>query len=162
MQEPEFIKLFRALPPKRQRLAFVFTAVMLVLIGSQFVFIAFRENIIYFYTPSELLSHQKPKNQGVRVGGLVEIGSSKRHPGGMLTFILTDGNGRLGVYYPGQLPALFREGQGAVVEGRFQADGTLFADRILAKHDENYMPKEVVDRRKQSGYWRQPAAQPQR
>jgi cytochrome c-type biogenesis protein CcmE len=156
MAEPDFIARFRRLPPKRQRLAFVFLAVMLTAIGLQFVLGAFRQNIIYFYTPSELFSHQKPRNQPIRVGGLVEFGSSKRRPDGTRTFIVTDGAARIGVYYKGQLPALFREGQGVVAEGLFQPDGTLLAERILAKHDEQYMPPEVAARLKQSGYWREP------
>lgn len=158
---PGFVKGYlRSLPLKRQRALFVFFAVLLGAAGVLVILNAFRDNIVYFYTPTELFFRHVPPHQPVRVGGLVEMGSVKREPQGTLGFVITDGGHRVRVEYKGVPPDLFREGQGVIAEGSLDESGTLLAGRILAKHDEKYMPREVVDRLKQSGYWRGGRAAP--
>lgn len=138
--------------PKRQRLVFVLCSVALVCASALMMMQAFRDNIVFFRTPSELLAKPDPKQPRVRIGGLVELGSVT-HNGDMHRFSLGDGNATVTVEYSGLLPALFREGQGIVAEGRL-TDGNVFkADNVLAKHDENYMPREVVEALKKSGHW---------
>lgn len=121
---------------------------------------ALRTSITYFYTPSELLALDAPPANTIRLGGLVENGSiahgdaSGADPSNtMVSFIVTDGGAATPVRYQGLLPDLFREGQGVVVQGRLDGEGTLIADTVLAKHDENYMPKEVMDALKEQGLW---------
>lgn len=112
-------------------------------------------SVTLFMPPSEVAQKAEP-GQRVRIGGLVEQGSVGRAADGALLFRVTDGAGVLAVSYPGDPPDLFRENQGVVAEGVLGPDGTFLADRILAKHDENYMPKEVAEALKQSGEWRGP------
>lgn len=106
---------------------------------------AFRDNIVFFHTPSDVRSGTVPAGTQTRLGGLVEKGSIKRHSDGMdVAFRITDGANAIDVRYRGILPDLFREEQGVVAEGVVK-DGRLEASTILAKHDENYMPREVSD-----------------
>ena len=91
----------------------------------------------------------------MRIGGLVEAQSLLRSPDGHISFRITDGAADVAVDYQGLLPDLFREGQGAVAEGKLRPDGTFAASSVLAKHDENYMPREVVDALKKSGHWQE-------
>jgi cytochrome c-type biogenesis protein CcmE len=105
---------------------------------------AMRDNIVFFHTPTELLSGKVTEGNHVRIGGLVEKGSLERQPSGLdIKFRITDGAQSLPVLYTGILPDLFREGQGVVAEGRYQ-QGAFRASTILAKHDENYMPREAA------------------
>jgi cytochrome c-type biogenesis protein CcmE len=105
-----------------------------------------RENLLYFYSPSQLKASEAPTEHAVRVGGLVVDGSVKRESGSLkVSFGLTDGAEIVTVTYAGILPDLFREGQGIVARGALQTDGSFSADEVLAKHDENYMPPEVAD-----------------
>lgn len=145
---------FRGLPAKRQRLLFVFAAVVSCMVGVQLVLTVFRDNIVFFYTPLELQAHTQAKGRLVRLGGLVETGSLKKTGPDSIAFTATDGQARMQVAYSGMLPTLFREGQGMIAEGVLAEDGRFQAKRILAKHDERYMPKEVAERLKRSGYWR--------
>jgi cytochrome c-type biogenesis protein CcmE len=122
---------------------------------------AFSSNLVFFVSPSDL-AKQPDNGRSVRLGGLVKQGSVHRetldgHP--IATFGVTDGNATVMVNYSGILPDLFREGQGVVVLGTLQPGGTFRASEVLAKHDENYMPKEVADALKKSGHWN-PAAGP--
>ncbi len=122
---------------------------------------AFSSNLVFFVSPSDL-AKQPESGRSVRLGGLVKEGSVHRetldgHP--VATFGVTDGNNTVQVNYSGILPDLFREGQGVVVLGTVQAGGTFRASEVLAKHDENYMPKEVADALKKSGHW-DPSAGP--
>ncbi|HEY3846016.1 MAG TPA: cytochrome c maturation protein CcmE [Acetobacteraceae bacterium] len=122
---------------------------------------AFSSNLVFFVSPSDL-ARQPDNGRSVRLGGLVKEGSVHRetldgHP--IATFGVTDGNATVKVNYSGILPDLFREGQGVVVLGALQSGGTFRASEVLAKHDENYMPKEVADALKKSGHWN-PAAGP--
>ncbi|MCB2113071.1 MAG: cytochrome c maturation protein CcmE [Parvularculaceae bacterium] len=120
---------------------------------------ALKGSITYFYLPSDLAALDERPAAAIRLGGLVETGSvefgeteDRTRP--HVAFIVTDGENRIRVAYAGLLPDLFREGQGVIVQGRFTADGDhLNADTVLAKHDENYMPKEVADALKEKGRW---------
>jgi cytochrome c-type biogenesis protein CcmE len=107
---------------------------------------AFQENLLYFYSPTQIAAGEAPDNHSFRVGGLVVNGSVKRKPDSLqVQFDLTDNTETMTVEYTGILPDLFREGQGIVAMGSLQAGGKFVADEVLAKHDENYMPPEVAD-----------------
>ena len=133
-------------PVRKQRL-FVVLAVLIGLgIACGLMFYALRQNINLFYTPQQIASGEAPLDAQMRVGGLVEPGTVIRNPDTLdVTFGLTDGKGRFTVHYQGILPDLFREGQGIVASGRMQ-QGVFEADEVLAKHDENYMPPELVEK----------------
>jgi cytochrome c-type biogenesis protein CcmE len=130
-------------------------AAILVLVGgaAALVFAALKRNITYFYGPSEIEERLLADGVRFRLGGLVEAGSVAREPGAVVRFAVTDGKKSVPVRFAGTLPDLFREGQGVVTEGRFEA-GVFVAERVLAKHDERYMPREVVDALKRAGTWR--------
>ncbi|MBL4620016.1 MAG: cytochrome c maturation protein CcmE [Marinicaulis sp.] len=106
---------------------------------------ALQRNISYFYTPSEVIEAGLAANTRIRLGGMVEDGSLQSSDDVKITFRVTDGGQSIIVSYSGILPDLFREGQGVIAQGRMQADGSFIADTILAKHDENYVPKELID-----------------
>lgn len=131
--------------PRRQR----FIAITLILAGvsaaAALGVTALRSNILFFYTPTQLLAGEVPRAAVVRLGGLVTRGSVRRTPDSLkITFDLTDQKTTLGVRYEGLLPDLFREGQGIVAQGRLAADRIFDATEVLAKHDENYMPPELA------------------
>ena len=115
---------------------------------------AFRDSIVFFFSPTELMAHQHSPDQLLRVGGLVMTGSLKRGQGKTSTFEVTDGKDSIPVTYTGVLPDLFAEGQGVVAEGHM-VGGTFKATEVLAKHDAKYMPKEVVDALKKQGRWQE-------
>ncbi|MGF0536743.1 cytochrome c maturation protein CcmE [Agrobacterium sp. ES01] len=127
-------------------MGFIFAAVLLVMF-------AFGQSVAYFYMPSDLQTNHVGPGTRIRLGGLVEDGSVKRGGGSTVTFAVTDGKNTVPVTYTGILPDLFREGQGVVTEGTFESGNVFVADTVLAKHDENYMPKEVADRLKKDGVW---------
>lgn len=143
--------------PKHQRLIFVIISMVFLCVGTLLTMSAFRSNLIFFYSPSDLqkrITEQKPReNETLRIGGLVKSGSIKTNDDNV-DFVITDGKADIEVSYKGIVPNLFREGQGCIAEGSLSADGKFVAQRILAKHDEKYMPKEVVDALKRSGEWR--------
>jgi cytochrome c-type biogenesis protein CcmE len=114
-------------------------------IATAFALKAFNQNLLYYYSPTQVHAGEAPDSRSIRVGGLVENGSLKRQPGSMeVTFTLTDYQQTIPVSYTGVLPDLFREGQGVIARGKL--DGSRFvAEEVLAKHDENYMPPEVAD-----------------
>ncbi|MGH8119383.1 MAG: cytochrome c maturation protein CcmE [Gammaproteobacteria bacterium] len=113
---------------------------------------AFQQNLLYFYSPAQVAKGEAPVNRPFRVGGLVVAGSVVRDPESLtVKFVLTDTLQQITVEYDGILPDLFREGQGIVANGRMRSDGTFAAAEVLAKHDENYMPKEVADALKDAG-----------
>jgi cytochrome c-type biogenesis protein CcmE len=118
------------------------------------VLAAFSDNLVFFYSPSELAAKPLSTGQRIRIGGLVEI-HSVAHDGSRVAFRVTDGKTDMAVTYDGALPDLFREGQGVVAEGRLGADGVFVAGTVLAKHDERYMPPEVVEALKKSGHWQE-------
>jgi cytochrome c-type biogenesis protein CcmE len=114
---------------------------------------AFEDNIIFFYSPSDLSTKTPPQDRDFRIGGLVLEGSVKRTNETTITFTITDLTHEIKASYSGIVPALFKEGQGVVALGRMDHNGIFNAQEILAKHDENYMPKEVADALKKSGNW---------
>ena len=135
---------------RTRRLMVTFSAMMILGLAVFLVLSALEDNIVYFYSPSELeTSHQSAKR--LRIGGLVKDGSAKID-GLTAEFILTDGADDVSVSYKGALPDLFREGQGIIAEGAFQ-NNYFIADIVLAKHDETYMPREVADSLKEKGLW---------
>lgn len=139
--------------PKHQRLIFVLASILFLCTAVLFTLRAFKENLVYFYSPSDITAHPPAPAQKIRIGGLVKTGSIiKEHQ--QVRFTVTDGNNDIQVHYTGLLPNLFREGQGVIAEGIFE-ENAFVASTILAKHDENYMPKEVVDALKKSGHWKE-------
>ncbi len=137
---------------KRQRLQALILAAILLGLATGLVLVALEDSLVYFRTPSEL-STEKPGRR-IRLGGLVVPGSVQKSEDGIaVTFGVTDLEQTVAVRYRGILPDLFREGQGVVTEGALDASGVFVAGRVLAKHDENYMPPEVADALKKSGRW---------
>jgi cytochrome c-type biogenesis protein CcmE len=121
------------------------------------VLTAFEDSLVFFYSPTDIATRQLPADRRVRIGGLVEAGSIARGADGLsVRFVVTDLANTIPVSYRGVLPDLFREGQGVVAEGRL-ANGVFQADEVLAKHDEKYMPPEVVDALKKAGRWQEGA-----
>lgn len=105
---------------------------------------AFKNNLVFFFSPTQVASKEAPTNRTFRIGGLVEGGSLKRDGDGLtVRFVVTDTATSIPVVYKGILPDLFKEGRGCVAQGHVGADGTFYADTVLAKHDENYMPPEA-------------------
>ena len=137
--------------PKHQRLALLGLGALGLAGAAALVLTAFEDNLVFFQTPTELATKSVAPNQRLRIGGLVQEGSLVKQ-GSDVRFVVTDLSHSSPVTYRGLLPDLFREGQGVVAEGRFQ-DGTFAASEVLAKHDENYMPPEVVEALKKSGEW---------
>jgi cytochrome c-type biogenesis protein CcmE len=142
--------------PKRRRLYFVVAGMVLLGAAAALVLYAMNDTLVFFYSPSELLTKQIPPGRTLRIGGLVETGSVARDADGTTVhFRVTDTAKTVAVVYKGILPDLFREGQGVVAEGTMNQDGVFVAAEVLAKHDEKYMPKEVVDALKKSGHWQE-------
>lgn len=112
-----------------------------------------RDQIVFFRSPTEVMAGKVKPGEAFRLGGLVEQGSVQREPNQMVRFRVTDGPNTIAVTYQGLLPDLFREGQGVVAEGRLDASGGFTASTVLARHDENYMPREVADALKKQGHW---------
>lgn len=138
---------------KQKRLALIGGIGVVLMAAVLLVMTALRDDIVFFYTPSDILTDGKAQpGQRIRLGGLVEENSVKRD-GQQVSFVVTDTARQMPVSYSGILPDLFREGQGVVAEGVLGTDGRLAADTVLAKHDENYMPREVVDALKERGVW---------
>jgi len=153
---PQNRGLSRAATRKRKRLYIVLAGMTMLGVAVALVLTAFQDNIVFFYTPSELTGKIVGPDQRVRLGGLVEDGSVRKSDDGVTTrFVITDLTATIKVSYTGILPDLFREGQGVVAEGHLGPDGSLQATEVLAKHDENYMPKEVAEKIKESGHWQE-------
>ena len=147
--------LSRAATRKRRRLYILLAGLTMVGIAVALVLTAFEDSVVFFYSPSDLQARQMEPGLRVRLGGLVAEGSVQPQPDGISTrFTVTDLKHTVDVVYTGILPDLFREGQGVVVEGAFQADGGFRASEVLAKHDETYMPPEVADALKRAGRWK--------
>lgn len=132
-------------PARTKRLTLIFLMIAGVGVGVSFALKAFNENIMFFYTPDEIVAGKAPIDKKFRVGGLVVEESVKR-PGDGLTvhFELTTNGEKIVVKYTGILPDLFREGQGIIANGKLDAEGNFIADEVLAKHDENYMAPEIA------------------
>jgi cytochrome c-type biogenesis protein CcmE len=140
---------------KRRRLIFVAIGMLMLSGAAALVLTAFNDNLVFFYSPSDLLAKPQPPGHAFRLGGLVEKGSvAKDSQGPTIRFRITDNKSTLLVVYRGVLPDLFREGQGVVVEGSLAPDGSFTASSVLAKHDEKYMPPEVAAALKKNGEWR--------
>ena len=138
----------------QQRLIVIAAAGVLLSVAVAFALLGARDSVAYFHTPSDIAAKARPGDR-VRIGGLVAAGSVSRDAGsGALTFSVTDGKGVLPVRFDGIPPDLFAENQGVVAEGVWRGGQVFIADRILAKHDEKYMPREVVDALKASGEWK--------
>jgi cytochrome c-type biogenesis protein CcmE len=115
-------------------------------IASALVLNAFNSNLVFFFSPTQVLAHEAPRDRSFRIGGLVEEGSLQREPTGLtIRFVVTDLAKQVPVTYTGLLPDLFKEGKGVVAQGKLGADGVFRAEQVLAKHDENYMPPEAAE-----------------
>ncbi len=136
-----------------QRLMMIAAAGAMLVLAATLTFVGLRDTIVYFVAPSEL-AEKADAGQRVRLGGLVVEGTLRRDETGAARFAVTDGATQVEVRYAGVLPDLFREGQGVVAEGRWQPGQAFEAERVLAKHDETYMPREVAEAIKQRGEWK--------
>ena len=131
--------------PRHKKLAFIAAGVAGIAVIVALVMNAFRSNLVFFFTPSQVIAGQAPVGRAFRIGGLVEKGSLKRENDGLTVhFVVTDTRHDMNVTYKGILPDLFKEGKGVVAQGRLDSNGQFVADEVLAKHDENYMPPEVA------------------
>ena len=139
---------------KKRRLSLIGSALAVFGFAVGLVLYSLSDSIVFFYGPTEYLAKAPPPGTRLRIGGLVEAGTFKRQGDERVAFAVTDTVHAVPVAYTGLLPDLFREGQGAVVEGVVGADGIFRADSVLAKHDERYMPREVADALKGQGVWR--------
>jgi cytochrome c-type biogenesis protein CcmE len=128
--------------PRHKRIAAIAIGVVALGVATALVLSAFQENLIFFFTPTEVAANKAPLGRTFRIGGMVEKGSVKRD-GVTVQFTVTDTAKTLPVVYKGPLPDLFREGKGVVAQGQLGADGVFRANEVLAKHDENYMPPEA-------------------
>ena len=142
-------------PKQKRRLAFALALVAAGGLGAWGIVGALKGNVLYFRSPADVSAHMIPQGTAFRLGGLVEKGSVSHGPGADVRFSVTDGKGHVPVAYKGVLPALFREGQGVVTLGALDANGTFQATEVLAKHDEKYMPPEVVESLKRAGRWKE-------
>ncbi len=140
---------------KQKRLAVIAGALVFLGGATGLTFYALGQRTSYFYMPSDLAEKPVEPGQRIRLGGLVEKGSIQRGQGTEVEFAVTDQEKTIKVVYNGLLPDLFREEQGVITEGAFDPAGTFVADSVLAKHDENYMPKEVADSLKEKGVWQE-------
>ena len=142
-------------PRKRRRLAFAVALLVAGAGGAALVVAALKDNVLYFYSPSDVFAKHVEPGRNFRIGGLVEAHSVQHGTGADVRFVVTDGKAQVPVDFNGVLPALFREGQGVVALGALNGSGTFAATEVLAKHDEKYMPPEVVDALKRSGRWKE-------
>jgi cytochrome c-type biogenesis protein CcmE len=144
---------------KHRRLLYVLTGLALLAGAAAIVLSVLSDNLVFFYSPTDLVTQRIPDGRRLRIGGLVADGSVHRSADGkIITFDVTDRAHQVQIIYSGPLPDLFREGQGVVVEGAREANGSIMAATVLAKHDERYMPPEVVDALKRAGRWQESAA----
>jgi len=132
--------------PRHKRIAVIVIGVVALGVAAALVLRAFNENLVFFFTPSQIVAHEAPQGRTFRIGGMVEKGSVRRQADGVtVQFTVTDTAKSIPVTYKGSLPDLFREGKGVVAQGRLGADGVFRANEVLAKHDENYMPPEAAE-----------------
>lgn len=141
---------------KKRRIQMIAIGMVLLAASSALVGYALRDGIEFFRSPTQVVENRPGPNERFRIGGLVEIDSLVRGEGEAITFVVTDGNEAVNVSFTGILPDLFDEGQGMVATGKLVGD-VFIATEILAKHDENYMPKEVIDALKEQGIYEEPA-----
>jgi cytochrome c-type biogenesis protein CcmE len=139
---------------KQKRLSIILASLGLLGVAAGLVLYALNDAIVFFYTPSEIAQKHLAPGQRIRLGGMVETGSLVKSSDGAVAFSVTDMTATMKVSFKGLLPDLFKEGQGVVAEGTMGGDGAFKADSVLAKHDEKYMPKEIVDKLKAQGKWK--------
>ncbi len=142
---------------KQKRLVVIGGLGLVLVAATALVLIALRDQIVFFYSPSEVQAREVAVGEPFRIGGLVAEGSWKRN-GEINDFVVTDGAASMPVHFVGIVPDLFKEGTGVVAEGSLTAEGTFAATNVLAKHDENYMPREVVESLKARGEWQREAS----
>jgi cytochrome c-type biogenesis protein CcmE len=140
---------------KQRRLSLIGTSLGVLAIAAALVLGALRDSIVFFNSPTDVAEKRVVPGTHMRIGGLVKPGSVERGDNLLVRFSVTDGKTDIPVHYRGIVPDLFREGQGVVAEGKLESGGMLAADSVLAKHDERYMPREVVDALKKSGRWQE-------
>jgi cytochrome c-type biogenesis protein CcmE len=138
----------------RRRLMVVAAAAPILALSVGLSLYAMGDAAVFFYSPSQAAQKHVPAGRLIRLGGLVQTGTVVKRDDGVVSFSVADHAGHDVVEYRGELPDLFREGQGVVAQGAFRPDGVFEAREVLAKHDEKYMPKEVADALKKSGEWR--------
>jgi len=143
---------------KQRRLILIGSSLGVLAIAAALVLSALRDSIVFFNSPTDIAEKHVAAGSRIRVGGLVKPGSLQRGDNLNIRFDVTDGNHDIAVRYQGIVPDLFREGQGVVAEGKLESDSLFVADTVLAKHDERYMPREVVDALKKTGRWQEGAA----
>ncbi|HYJ18820.1 MAG TPA: cytochrome c maturation protein CcmE [Burkholderiales bacterium] len=132
--------------PRHKRIALIAAALAAIGIAVTLILNAFQSNLVFFFTPTQVMAHEAPQGRSFRIGGMVEQGSLKRQADGVTVhFVVTDTMKSVLVAYKGILPDLFKEGKGVVAQGKLGADGVFTASEVLAKHDENYMPPEAAD-----------------
>ena len=132
--------------PRHKRLAFIVIGLAGIAVAAGLVLNAFRSNLVFFFSPSQVAAHEAPVGKTFRLGGMVVDGSVQRDSDGLtVRFRVTDTAQEIPVVFSGILPDLFSEGQGAVAQGKLGDDGVFYAEQVLAKHDETYMPPEVAD-----------------
>jgi cytochrome c-type biogenesis protein CcmE len=140
---------------KQRRLVLIGSSLGVLGLAAALALSALRSSIVFFNSPSDIIEQHVAPGKRIRLGGLVKEGSVKRGDDLRIDFAVTDGKSDIAVAYKGIVPDLFREGQGVVVEGVLEPGGVFKADSVLAKHDERYMPREVVDALKKSGHWQE-------
>jgi cytochrome c-type biogenesis protein CcmE len=140
---------------KQRRLAMIAGGVSVLAVAVLLVLFAMKDSIVFFNSPTDVVEKHVAPGARIRLGGLVAPGSLSHGEALAVRFQVTDGNNAIAVTYQGVLPDLFREGQGVVAEGTLDGGGVFKADNVLAKHDENYMPKEVADALKKQGHWKE-------
>jgi cytochrome c-type biogenesis protein CcmE len=138
------------LKPRHRRLLWIVLGLVALSVAAALVLDAFRSNLVFFFTPTQVASNEAPAGRAFRVGGMVESGSLQRE-GKHVRFVITDFTRQVAVEYTGILPDLFKEGRGVVAQGRLDAAGVFQAEQVLAKHDENYMPPEAAEAMKKGG-----------
>jgi cytochrome c-type biogenesis protein CcmE len=137
--------------PRHKRIAMIVGGLAALGTAAAFVLAAFQENLVFFFTPTEVEAQKAPQGRAFRIGGMVVPGSVKRQADGVtVQFVVTDTAKNVPVVYKGILPDLFREGKGVVTQGKLGGDGVFYASEVLAKHDENYMPPAAADAIKQA------------
>jgi cytochrome c-type biogenesis protein CcmE len=137
--------------PRHKRIVMIAGGLAALSAAAAFVLAAFRENLVFFFTPTQVEAKEAPQGRAFRIGGMVVPGSVKRQADGVtVQFVVTDTAKNVPVVYKGLLPDLFKEGKGVVTQGKLGDDGVFYASEVLAKHDENYMPPAAADAIKQA------------
>ena len=138
--------------PRKKRILMVCMMIAGISVAALLILTAFEKNLMYFYSPTEIINGEAPQSRSFRIGGLVVSDTVIRNPDDLkVSFVLTDTVNEIKVIYDGILPDLFREGQGIVANGKLKSENVFVANEVLAKHDENYMPPEVADALEKAG-----------